>query len=46
MGNGYVNLLWKLLLMNNGQGKQIIYYILNITDNNNNIVGDVSLVRL
>ena len=46
MGNGYVNLLWKLLLMDNGQGKQVIYYILNITHNNNNIVGDVSLVKL
>ena len=30
MGNGYVNLLWKLLLIDNIQGKQIIYYIKNI----------------
>ena len=27
MGNGYGNLLWKLLFMNNNQGKQVIYYI-------------------
>ena len=25
IGNGYGNLLWKLLLMDNGQGKEIIY---------------------
>ena len=25
MGNGYGNLLWELLLMDNGQGKEIIY---------------------
>ena len=30
MGNGYVNLLWKLLLMDNRQGKQVIYYIQDI----------------
>ena len=30
MGDGYVNLLWKLLLMGNRQGKEIIYYIKNI----------------
>ena len=24
IGNGYGNLLWKLLLMDNGQGKEII----------------------
>ena len=28
IGNRYGNLLWKLLLMNNSQGKQVIYYIL------------------
>ena len=30
MGNGYENLLWKLLLLDNIQGEQIIYYIENI----------------
>ena len=30
IGNGYVNLLWKLLLMDNRQGKQVIYYIQSI----------------
>ena len=34
MGNGYVNLLWKLLLIDNGQGKQVIYYIQNIINKN------------
>ena len=27
IGNGYENLLWKLLLINNIQNKQVIYYI-------------------
>ena len=37
MGNGYVNLLWQLLLINNGQGKQVIYYIQNIINKIENI---------
>ena len=38
MGNGYVNLLWELLLIDNGQGKEIIYYIQNIINKIENVM--------